>query len=79
MSKLFSPITIRGEKIPNRVFVSPLCQGSSETEDGRRTSWHPLHYGTWAFAGIGYVPQGREVFPYLNVQENMLMNLEALP
>ena len=32
-----------------------------------------------AVAGIGYVPQGREVFPYLTVHENLLMGLEALP
>lgn len=27
--------------------------------------------------GIGYVPQGREVFPYLTVKENLLLGLEA--
>lgn len=32
-----------------------------------------------AIAGIGYVPQGREIFPYLTVHENLLMGLEALP
>jgi urea transport system ATP-binding protein len=32
-----------------------------------------------AAAGIGYVPQGREIFPYLTVHENLLMGLEALP
>ena len=55
MSKLFSPITIRGEEIPNRVFVAPMCQYSSETEDGRCSSWHPLHYGTRAVGGAGLV------------------------
>ena len=55
MSKLFSPITIRGEEIPNRVFVAPMCQYSSETEDGRASSWHPLHYGTRAVGGAGLV------------------------
>ena len=34
MSKLFSPIEIRGETITNRVFVSPTCQYTWETEDG---------------------------------------------
>ena len=28
-------------------------------------------------AGIGYVPQGREIFPYLTVQENLVVGLEA--
>lgn len=31
-----------------------------------------------ARAGIGYVPQGRGIFPYLSVQENLIMGLEAL-
>jgi len=30
-----------------------------------------------ARAGIGYVPQGRGIFPYLSVHENLLMGLEA--
>lgn len=32
-----------------------------------------------ARAGIGYVPQGRGIFPYLTVYENLIMGLEALP
>jgi 2,4-dienoyl-CoA reductase-like NADH-dependent reductase (Old Yellow Enzyme family) len=55
MSKLFSPITIRGEQIPNRVFVAPMCQYSSETEDGRCSGWHTVHYGTRAVGGAGLV------------------------
>jgi urea transport system ATP-binding protein len=30
-----------------------------------------------ARAGIGYVPQGRGIFPYLSVYENLLMGFEA--
>jgi urea transport system ATP-binding protein len=30
-----------------------------------------------ARAGIGYVPQGRGIFPYLTVHENLLMGFEA--
>jgi len=30
-----------------------------------------------ARAGIGYVPQGRGIFPYLTVRENLLMGLET--
>ena len=67
MSKLFSPIEIRGETISNRVFVSPMCQYSSDTEDGRCGSWHTVHYGTRAVGGAGLVmveatavqPEGR--------------------
>jgi len=55
MSKLFSPITIRGEEIPNRVFVAPMCQYSSETEDCRCSAWHTVHYGTRAVGAAGLV------------------------
>ncbi|MCH8868478.1 MAG: NADH:flavin oxidoreductase/NADH oxidase [Chloroflexi bacterium] len=67
MSKLFSPIQIRGETIPNRIFVSPMCQYSSETGDGKCGQWHTVHYGTRAVGGAGLVmveatavqPEGR--------------------
>src|SRR5689334_11318863 len=29
--------------------------------------------------GVGYVPQGRGIFPYLSVFENLLMGFEAKP
>ena len=32
-----------------------------------------------AKSGIGYVPQGREIFPHLTVRENLLVGLEANP
>ena len=32
-----------------------------------------------ARAGIAYVPQGREIFPKLTIEENLLMGLEARP
>jgi urea transport system ATP-binding protein len=34
----------------------------------------PTHRRAWA--GIGYIPQGRGIFPYLTVQENLLMGFE---
>jgi urea transport system ATP-binding protein len=30
-------------------------------------------------AGMGYVPQGRMIFPYLTVEENILSGMQALP
>ena len=30
-------------------------------------------------AGIGYVPQGREIFPRLTVEENLIMGMASLP
>lgn len=32
-----------------------------------------------ARSGIGYVPQGREIFPRLTVEENLLMGMAGLP
>ena len=39
MSALFSPITLRGLTLPNRIVVSPMCQYSSE--DGARHGLAP--------------------------------------
>ncbi len=38
------------------------------------TGWLPYKR---ARAGIGYVPQGRGIFPYLSVAENLVLGLEA--
>jgi len=43
-------------------------------ENENITKWPPHKR---ARAGIGYVPQGRGIFPYLSVEENLLMGLEA--
>ncbi|MFM7454565.1 MAG: urea ABC transporter ATP-binding subunit UrtE [Cyanobium sp.] len=45
--------------------------------DGREVSALPPHRR--ARAGIGYVPQGREIIPQLTVRENLLLGMEALP
>ncbi|PSQ07642.1 NADH:flavin oxidoreductase / NADH oxidase [Halobacteriales archaeon QS_6_71_20] len=50
---LFSPLTLRGTEIPNRVFVSPMCQYSSP--DGLATDWHLVHLGSRAVGGAGLV------------------------
>ncbi len=51
MSKLFSPLTIRGVTLPNRIVVSPMCQYCAE--DGKATSWHVAHLGQLAVSGVG--------------------------
>ncbi len=53
MSRLFSPLTLRSVTIPNRIFVSPMCQYSSE--DGMPNSWHAVHLGSRAVGGAGLV------------------------
>jgi 2,4-dienoyl-CoA reductase-like NADH-dependent reductase (Old Yellow Enzyme family) len=65
MSLLFSPLTIRRLTIRNRLFVSPMCQYSSN--DGLPTPWHLVHLGSRAVGGAGLVmveatavsPEGR--------------------
>src|SRR5665647_166595 len=42
-SVLFSPITLRGLTLPNRVVVSPMCQYNSN--DGSANDWHLMHLG----------------------------------
>ena len=42
-TKLFTPITIRGVRFPNRLFLAPLCQYSAQ--DGYATDWHLTHLG----------------------------------
>ena len=53
MSKLFSPLKLRGLELKNRIFVSPMCQYSSE--DGMPTQWHLVHLGSRAVGGAALV------------------------
>lgn len=52
-SLLFSPIQLAGVTFPNRVFVSPMCQYSSE--DGFSNDWHLVHLGSRAVGGAALV------------------------
>ena len=53
MSRLFDPFTLRGTTFRNRIFVSPMCQYSSE--DGLPNDWHLVHLGSRAAGGAGLV------------------------
>lgn len=65
MSVLFSPLTLRSVEFKNRIFVSPMCQYTSE--DGMPTDWHMVHLGSRAVGGAALVmveatavsPEGR--------------------
>ncbi len=65
MVHLFEPLKIRDITFRNRIFVSPMCQYSSE--DGAATDWHFVHLGSRAVGGAGLVmveatavaPEGR--------------------
>src|SRR5690349_20108262 len=62
---LFEPLQLRGIELRNRVFVSPMCQYSSE--DGFANDWHFVHLGSRAVGGAALVmteatavtPEGR--------------------
>jgi 2,4-dienoyl-CoA reductase-like NADH-dependent reductase (Old Yellow Enzyme family) len=51
MSALFSPITLGGVTLTNRIIVSPMCQYSAE--NGKATDWHTIHLGNLALSGAG--------------------------
>lgn len=64
-SHLFSPITIGGLTLPNRIAVSPMCQYSAI--DGCANDWHLQHLGSLSLSGAGVLivemtavePEGR--------------------
>lgn len=51
MPKLFQPLKLRGLTLPNRIFLSPLCQYSAE--DGHMTDYHLAHIGGIVKRGPG--------------------------
>jgi 2,4-dienoyl-CoA reductase-like NADH-dependent reductase (Old Yellow Enzyme family) len=55
ISKLFEKYKLRGIEFRNRIWVSPMCQYSSE--DGMPTDWHLVHLGSRAVGGAGLVIQ----------------------
>ncbi len=65
MSKLFERLKLREIEFRNRVWVSPMCQYSSE--NGMPTDWHLVHLGSRSVGGAGLVimeatavsPEGR--------------------
>lgn len=64
-SKLFSPVSIGGMTLKNRIVIAPMCQYSAE--DGKMTDWHLIHLGMLANSGAGILtieatavtPEGR--------------------
>jgi len=63
--KLFTPFSLKGITLRNRIAVSPMCQ--YRAVDGLPTDWHPTHYESRARGGSGLVvveatavsPEGR--------------------
>jgi 2,4-dienoyl-CoA reductase-like NADH-dependent reductase (Old Yellow Enzyme family) len=67
MSSLFDPLQLRDLRIPNRIFLAPMCQYQCEARDGVPTDWHLMHLGARAAGGFGMLiaeatgvlPEGR--------------------
>ena len=53
MSKLMSPIALRGLTLRNRTVVAPMCQYSAI--DGFANDWHMVHLGRFGMGGFGLV------------------------
>lgn len=51
---LFQPLTLRSTTIPNRIWLSPLCEYSAGF-DGIPTDWHMVHLGQVAIGRAGLV------------------------
>jgi NADPH2 dehydrogenase len=49
MSALFSPVTLRGLNLANRIMVAPMCQYSAV--DGEANDWHFTHINNLAMSG----------------------------
>lgn len=54
MAELFSPLTLRGLSLRNRIAMSPMCMYSA-AEDGRATDFHLAHLASRATGGAGLI------------------------
>ena len=61
-----------------RTLMGVVPATTGEVRFGERDLTHAKPYER-ARAGIGYVPQGREIFPRLSVEENLEMGLATQP
>ena len=50
---LFTPFSLRGVELSNRVVISPMCQYSAI--DGFTNDWHFQHLGQFAAGGAGLI------------------------
>lgn len=55
MPNLFSPFSIKGLELKNRVVMPPMCQYSVTAKDGKPNNWHFVHYTTRAIGGAGLI------------------------
>ena len=65
MSVLFTPLTVGGLTLANRIVIAPMCQYSAV--EGSMTDWHLIHLGQLALSGAALLtieatavlPEGR--------------------
>jgi 2,4-dienoyl-CoA reductase-like NADH-dependent reductase (Old Yellow Enzyme family) len=50
---LFTPLSLRGVTLRNRIAVAPMCQYLAE--EGVPNAWHRAHHGRFALGGVGVV------------------------
>ncbi len=50
---MFTPFSLRGLTVPNRVVMAPMAQYSAV--NGDLTDWHSVHYGARALGGVGLI------------------------
>jgi 2,4-dienoyl-CoA reductase-like NADH-dependent reductase (Old Yellow Enzyme family) len=69
---LFSPLSLRGLTLRNRIVMSPMCMYSAP-EDGRPTDWHLAHYLARAVGGAGLlITEATAVEPRGRISQNDL-------
>jgi 2,4-dienoyl-CoA reductase-like NADH-dependent reductase (Old Yellow Enzyme family) len=54
MADLFTPLTLRGLTLRNRILMPPMCMYCAGT-DGIATDWHLSHYHARARGGVGLI------------------------
>ncbi|MEK5478574.1 NADH:flavin oxidoreductase/NADH oxidase [Paenibacillus sp. FSL R5-0407] len=55
MNQLFSPYSLKGLELKNRVVMPPMCQYSVTEKDGIANDWHYNHYVSRAIGGTGLI------------------------
>ena len=55
MAHLFTPLTLRGITLKNRIVVSPMCMYSAQ--NGFANDWHLVHLGSRAVGGAALIIQ----------------------
>ncbi|MCL6452123.1 MAG: NADH:flavin oxidoreductase/NADH oxidase [Alicyclobacillus sp.] len=55
MAHLFTPFSLKGLELKNRIVMAPMCQYSVTAKDGKPNDWHYTHYTSRAVGGTGLI------------------------